>query len=479
MTPEREEAILREVARRSREIVKERLAAAGAGPLTIDEIEELVEQANREVARWLEERLIAEQTPEATNCAPCPRCARSARYKETLQTQLLTIHGQQPVTARYHYCECCKHGFCPADAVLGIEVSEESVGSGGGQGRKRRRRATRRVRSWMAKYGAREDSFAAVPPMLEELRGLVVSESTVERTTVEVGLALGAANEVRAVAAGAAALAEDDAAEDPGAMGEGEAGVEPGPSRLYLAMDGTMSPLRERWRKDGSLGKLVCRYGEAKVGMAFTTRQKEGLDTEIVTRGCVATLGNIVPFTLLMVWLARCFGAHRAKELVVLGDGAAWIWTLVRRYFPRAVQIVDLWHVLERLWTVAEAKCGSRTSAEAKAWMEKMRSYLEHDLVSMVIAELEWWEPQRKAQRALREEQLTFFAGNRERMKYKTYLARGYMVGSGPIESRCKQLVQSRLHEGGMHWREKTAEAVLAIRACLQSTEPSDLRAYA
>ena len=108
-----------------------------------------------------------------------------------------------------------------------------------------------------------------------------------------------------------------------------------------------------------------------------------------------------------------------------------------------------------------------------------MHAHLEHDLVGTVIAELERWEPKRKAHRELREEQLTFFGGNRERMKYKTYLAQGYLVGSGPIESRCKQLVQRRLHEGGMHWREKTAGAVLAIRACLHSTRPTDLRLYA
>ena len=165
--------------------------------------------------------------------------------------------------------------------------------------------------------------------------------------------------------------------------------------------------------------------------------------------------------------------------MVVLGDGAAWIWNLARRYFPQAVQIVDLWHVLERLWTVAEAKFGGRGSAWAKAWMAQMRSPLEHNLGGTVIAELERWEPPRKAHRQLREEQLTFFAGNRERMQYQTYLAQGYMVGSGPIESRCKQWVPRRLHEGGMHWREQPAEAVLAIRACLHSTRPTDLRVYA
>ena len=454
MTPERKEALLDEAAQRAREILAEQLDAVGDRPLTLDEIEELVEQASRDAARWLEERLIAEQSPPAVNTAPCPRCRQPARYKETLHTQLLTIHGPQPVAVRYHHCAACRHGFCPQDALLGIE---------------RGRKATRRVRAWMARVAVQEEAFAAVPPILAELRGLTVSESTVERTTVEVGEALAAADEAQAQAA----------AVDPGAAGAAPKSAEPSPTRLYLAMDGTMCPLRDAWRRDGSLGKLVCRYGEAKVGMAFTTGQKEGLDTGVVTRGCLGTLENITVFTRRMIALARQWGAQQAQELVVLGDGAHWIWNLAGRYFPRAVQIVDLWHVLERLWTVAEAKFGSRTSAPAKAWLQQMHSFLEHDLVGTVIAELERWEPQRQAHRKLREEQLTFFRGNRERMQYQTYLARGYLVGSGPIESQCKQLVQRRLHEGGMHWREKTAEAVLAIRACFHSTRPTDLRVYA
>jgi hypothetical protein len=456
---------LDEAAQRAREILAEQLDALGERPLTVDEIEELVEQASREAARWLEERLIIEQTPPAANTAPCPQCGHPARYKQTLHTQLLTIHGQQPVAARYHYCAPCQYGFCPQDVLLGIE---------------RGRKATRRVRAWMARFAVQEESFAAVPPLLVELRGLEVSESTVERTTVEVGAALAAANQTRAQATSRADGTDAGAPESPAAAPEAE---EPRPcpegARLYLALDGTMCPLRDAWRKDGSLGKLVCRYGEAKVGMAFTTGHKEGLDTGIVTRGCIGTLENITVFTLLMVALARQWGAQRAQEVVVLGDGAAWIWNLARRYFPQAVQIVDLWPVLERLWTVAEVRFGSRSSAAAQGWVRQMRDHLEHNLVGTVIGELERWEPKRKTHRQLRAEQLTFFEGNRQRMQYQSYLARGYLVGSGPIESQCKQLVQRRLHEGGMHWREGPAEAVLAIRACLHSTRRTDLRVYA
>lgn len=451
MTPERKERLLKEAAERTKQVLGAKLDKVGERDLTLDEIEDLVEETGREVDQWVQGELIDAQSPPATNRAACPQCGGAARYKQTVSAQLLTIHGLQEVTSRHYHCVSCGSGFSPLHEVLDVE---------------RGRRASRRVRTWLAKCGADEASFAAVPPLLAELRGLIVSESTVERTTVEVGLVLAEANRM-------AAAQKDRAVTAP------EAGPEPEPARLYLAMDGTMCPLREEWRKDGTLGKLRCRFGETKVGMAFTTGQKDGLDTGVVNRGCVATLGKIAPFTLLMLMLARQWGAHRAAELIVLGDGAGWIWKLVRRHFPHAVQIVDLWHVLEHLWEVAELRFGSRTSAAAKAWMTTMRSLLENDLVGSVICDLEGWQPKAAKQRKKRDKEITFLRNNSERLKYKTFMANGYLVGSGPIEARCKQVVQRRLHEGGMHWREQTAEAVLAIRAHLHGTNAGSLRPYA
>src|SRR5438093_580939 len=84
------------------------------------------------------------------------------------------------------------------------------------------------------------------------------------------------------------------------------------------------------------------------------------------------------------------------------------------------------------------------------------------------------WQPRLLKHRKLRGEQAAFLHGNRDRLQYGTFLSRGYMLGSGPIEARCKQVVQSRLHEAGMHWREHTAEAVLTNRAFLHGTDAGD-----
>src|SRR5436190_23168758 len=112
MTPERKEALIADAARQAEKLMRERLEALGEGSMTVDEIEDLVEEVGREVNSWLEGRLIEEQSPPAANCAACPHCQQPARYKETRETPFLTTHGWRPLRRRYHYCGPCKTGFC-------------------------------------------------------------------------------------------------------------------------------------------------------------------------------------------------------------------------------------------------------------------------------------------------------------------------------------------------------------------------------
>jgi len=412
-------------------------------PMTLDEIEAVVEEIGQEMNAWLEERLVHRQEPPPGNQAACPECARPGRYKRTLRTSVLTSHGPCRIERRYHHCAHCRKGFSSIDQVLGLEEGRD---------------ASRRIRAWQARYGS-EDSFASVPELLRELRGIKVSESTVERTTVEVGNAIYAAAQERVT------------------------GPRPSPEtamtgRCYLSMDGVYCPLREHWRRDGSLGKLVRRYGEVKLGMVFETGEKEGLDTGVVSRGCTATLGDINEFTPLMLGLARQWGADRAADLVVLGDGADWIWNLATKHFPGALQILDFFHMSQHLQVVAKAMF-PKDAAAAATWVKDAQWHMEHNLGCTVIRKMTEWEPRTAEARETRERELGYFVGNAERMRYKTFLAKGYMIGSGVIEAGCKHVVAKRVRQSGMHWREGAAQAVLAVRAHLKSTNACDLRAYA
>jgi len=145
------------------------------GSLTLEEIETVVEELGREQDRRLEELLIQEQTPPPDNQVACPRCQVPAPYKRQVPLEVLTIHGPRRLLRRWHHCARCRQGFAPLDLHLHLEKP-----------------ATRQVRAWQAKYGSL-DAFATVPELLADLRGLVVSASTVERTTLEVGNALLAA----------------------------------------------------------------------------------------------------------------------------------------------------------------------------------------------------------------------------------------------------------------------------------------------
>jgi len=425
---------------RVEQMLEERIDETG---MTLEEIEAVVESTTREVAAWITERLIEEQRPPDVNRAACPQCAALCKYKRRLETCVLTIHGPTQIRRRYHYCTACKAGFAPLDAALGLEPGRE---------------ATRQMRAWQAKYGS-GTAFAAVPELFQELRGITVSASTVERTTLAVGAQLRAAG--RAWAAPAAV-----------------SGPQAPSPRLYLSLDGTMCPLRDEWRRDGSRGKLVCRYGEAKLGLVFQTGENDGLDTGVVRRGCVATMVDLDVFRPLVLELGRQWQLTQARELLVLGDGAVWIWLLATRYYAHAVQILDFWHMTEHLWNVARARHGKGTEA-AQAWVRATQWDLKHDLTASFLQDLREWEPATEEAREVRRVELAYFEANAERMEYGTYLERGYMIGSGVMESGCRQLAAQRLDRAGMHWREESADAVLAIRAHLRSTGAPPLSQYA
>lgn len=439
------EQLLREYAA----LLEERLPE---GPVTLEEIEAVVEELSRQQETGLEERLIQEQTPPPDNQVACPRCGGPARYRRLVPRHVLTMHGSRRLVRRWHHCEPCAAGFAPLD--LRLQLGPQS--------------ATRQVRAWQAKYGSL-DAFVTVPELLRDLRGLVVSESTVERTTLEVGAAL-----LATAAAGPTTGADVD---ETSTGGPGVPRRGPGVDRLYVEMDGVYVPLREEWRQDGSLGKLRCRYGECKVGMVFQTEQQDGLDTGVRWRAYTATLEKVETFTARLVALAQAHGSVRARELVVLGDGAEWIWNLCAQHFPRAVQIVDYWHMTQHLYAVANARFGAGTP-EAAAWVRGSQWYLERDLSVSVLLRIQEWQPEDATERQVRDTEYGYFAKNRERMRYGTFLKHGYQIGSGMIEAGCRQLVTQRLDESGMHWREASAEAVLAIRAKLKSTAATDLRAY-
>jgi hypothetical protein len=153
----------------------------------------------------------------------------------------------------------------------------------------------------------------------------------------------------------------------------------------------------------------------------------------------------------------RCRDAQR---LVVLGDGAAWIWNVAQELFPQAEQVVDRFHVKERLSELAKSLYGE-TSEKAKPWAERRHQELEkgrwRNLLAAVLRHVH-----SKAARDC----LQYLRRNRSRMRYPEFQAQGLCTSSGVVEAGCKRVIGTRLKRGGMHWTVRGANAIIALRCC-------------
>jgi hypothetical protein len=174
-------------------------------------------------------------------------------------------------------------------------------------------------------------------------------------------------------------------------------------------------------------------------------------------------------FDWLLYHLAEQGGLAQAQQVVVIGDGAPWIWNLAAEHFPGAVQIVDLYHAKEHVWAVARAVFGSGT-AQAAAWATAACSLLEQGntqaLVS-TIAALPPIPPEPGQARSIPERAVDYFTSNAERMRYPVFRAQGMHLGSGIAEAACKTIVSTRAKRAGMRWTPEGIDALLPLRTAV------------
>jgi hypothetical protein len=159
----------------------------------------------------------------------------------------------------------------------------------------------------------------------------------------------------------------------------------------------------------------------------------------------------------------------RKKTVVCLMDGEKALRTEQHEWLPRAIGVLDIWHVLERLWLVAHCFHSEGSKDAAKFVEDRLRALLE-GRVGYVIGyfrRLLTCGPKRlsAAQRRAIDGAVTYFENNRQYMKYDEYLAAGYPIGSGVAEGACRHVVKDRLELTGMRWTVNGAQSLLHLRA--------------
>ena len=162
---------------------------------------------------------------------------------------------------------------------------------------------------------------------------------------------------------------------------------------------------------------------------------------------------------------ARNLGHDR--PVICLMDGERALWDAQAVYFPEAVGVLDLFHVLERLWAVAHS-FHKEGSDDSKEFVEQRLRDLLQGRVGYVISGLRRRLKAEKLSSQRREvvrSAVEYLENNKVHMRYDEYLAAGYPIGSGVAEGACRHLVKDRMEQTGMRWTMEGAQAMLNVRA--------------
>ena len=246
---------------------------------------------------------------------------------------------------------------------------------------------------------------------------------------------------------------------------------------VAVSLDGVMVPMkdgcrankRERARAAGRRTNGPAGYREASCAtLSFYDAEGERLDT--LSMGRMPEPKKATLKTMLSAELDAVLGKRPDLHIVTVADGARDNWRYLDALAPEATAVVDFYHATEHLKAALDARYGEN-NATGRAQFHKLRHVLRDDAdgVEKVIRALDY---QRKKfpRRTRIGEVLRYFRHNRHRMRYAHTQTRHLPIGSGIVEAACKTLVTQRLKRSGMRWRHAGGQAILTLRALMQSS---------
>jgi len=168
------------------------------------------------------------------------------------------------------------------------------------------------------------------------------------------------------------------------------------------------------------------------------------------------------------------------KLKVFLCDGERFYWNMKNKYFRDYVGVLDLYHVMEKLWNFSHC-FKAEGSPEAKDLVAICLRMLLSDNASgcirfMTTASLK--NGLSKARRKTISGIIGYLKRNIENMRYERCLSMGIPIGSGNVEAACKNLVKDRMEGCGMRWCRNGADAILALRAIYLNGDISEYFEY-
>jgi hypothetical protein len=416
-----------------------------ASDQTMGHLEEEILQKTKE----LERAVLEAASQEKADLTPpvCPICKNKLSrvtpgYERTYETRF----GEVRIRRARGWCRKCKRWRFPADHALGL--SEAGSCSPGVQE--------------MAALGVSKLPVAEASAVIERLTGVKLSRATLDREARRQGKKAEKKrqelDEQMSQGAGADQQVKELRLNKPAE-----------PFTLVIELDAWN--IRERGEDWGqaeakrSAGQEPEWWRWVYGGTCFRLSQRvktQGGRSLILSRGTVMTRGGTDALKQQLWAEARRHGLGEASEVLAIGDGAVWIWNIVGDRFSEARQRLDPWHALEHLWAVAHA-LHPEDEAAAAAWIKPLKEKLLASDGVEVINDLDSLLTKlRGSRRQAVQAERNYLDNNRDRLDYQGAKEKGEPLGSGAMESTCKQY-EGRFHCPGQFWTKEGDEALMCL----------------
>jgi len=369
--------------------------------------------------------------------AGCVSCGGQAVYAGSRPKTITTVLGPVTLARAWYHCAACRRGFAPRDRQLGL-LPGGALSPG--------------LAEMTALAGA-EVSFARAAGLLSGLAGITLSPRTIERSAEASGAAARAAT-----AAEAAAIRERTIVPLPPA--------EPVPDMLYVEAGGTGVPVRasETAGRPGKADDGTAGTREVKLARLFTVSALDEDGRPVMDPGSSTYAfsfdGKDALAGLVKAEYLRRGGEH-FRQVVAIGDGAAWIWSMAGDLYPHATHITDIYHAREHLHDLAAHL--AFITPDPPQWLADRLEELDAGNVEAII-EASRQYPLAGVKAGELDKKLGYFERNMHRMRYARFKKLGMFIGSGAIEGGIKAIVVQRAKQAGMHWSVQGAADIIALR---------------
>jgi hypothetical protein len=218
---------------------------------------------------------------------------------------------------------------------------------------------------------------------------------------------------------------------------------------IYGMVDGSMLPVGDGWQE--------TKVGRVFNGVAYSDLKTKELGWILAPSEYVANRGHYREFTPAFEGL---LSPASAAQKVFISDGVPWIRLWLAESYPGCVHILDIFHVLEKIASVAQ------DAPEPVAWFERQRTHLLASELGLVLEAIKTLPA---GDRVAQQQVVNYLTEREGQMDYAHYRGQGWMIGSGPVESAHRVVLQTRMKRSGQHWSEMGCDKMLKLRVAYRS----------